>query len=315
MKKIHQTYDDYCNFDDDTDLHNVPYHKYSNFESFDTFQNLIIYGPNGIGKYTQALKILKKYSPSNLKYERKCTFDYNKDSYSFKISDIHLEVDLDMIGCQGKLLWHEIYSKYVDILMSRQLKKGVILCKNFQNVHSELHDTFYSYMNNSNINQNFQMKFILLTNCVSFINNNILMNSSILSLSRPSKARYQKLTTKKITTNKINNIKNIKIGLFDDDSYIKLCDVLVNFLLDYENFEIATLRDHIYDLLIYNLDVYNCIWYINKRLSTNANYGNNQHDIMMTTISFLRLYNNNYRPIYHLENYFIYLLNILHEIE
>ena len=33
--------------------------------------NIILYGPPGIGKYTQSLAIIRKYSPSNLKYEKK----------------------------------------------------------------------------------------------------------------------------------------------------------------------------------------------------------------------------------------------------
>ena len=36
-------------------------------------ENIIIYGPPGSGKYSQVLKILKKYSPSELKYEKKIT--------------------------------------------------------------------------------------------------------------------------------------------------------------------------------------------------------------------------------------------------
>ena len=33
--------------------------------------NLIFYGPSGVGKYTQMLNSIKKYSPSDLKYEKK----------------------------------------------------------------------------------------------------------------------------------------------------------------------------------------------------------------------------------------------------
>ena len=33
------------------------------------FNNTIIYGPTGVGKYSQMLYFLKKYSPSSLKYE------------------------------------------------------------------------------------------------------------------------------------------------------------------------------------------------------------------------------------------------------
>ena len=33
--------------------------------------NMIIFGPSGIGKYSQMLLLLKKYSPAELKYEKK----------------------------------------------------------------------------------------------------------------------------------------------------------------------------------------------------------------------------------------------------
>ena len=41
-------------------------------------ENLIIYGPSGIGKYSQVLYLLKKYSPSELKYEKKNSCEYRK---------------------------------------------------------------------------------------------------------------------------------------------------------------------------------------------------------------------------------------------
>ena len=35
------------------------------------FQNMIIYGPSGVGKYSQTLYILQRYSPTKLKYDKK----------------------------------------------------------------------------------------------------------------------------------------------------------------------------------------------------------------------------------------------------
>ena len=32
--------------------------------------NIILYGPSAVGKYSEALKIIEKYSRSNLKYEK-----------------------------------------------------------------------------------------------------------------------------------------------------------------------------------------------------------------------------------------------------
>lgn len=317
MKKLHLTCDEYINYDKKIDLHNFNYSNHSIFDSLDNLKHLIIYGPNGIGKYTQALQIIKKFSEKNLKYERKISFEFNKDMYNFILSDIHIEVDFDMLGCQSKLLWHEIYTKYVDILMSKTNKTGIILCKNFQNIHGEMHEIFASYMNNNNINNKFEIKFIILTNSVSFINNNILTHSYILSFSRPTKTNYQKLTKNKILNkvNNINNIKNLKMNILDNEPHVKLCDQLADYLLDYNNFDIYTLREYLYNILTYNLDIYNCIWYINNKLNKIKNIKENIHKIIMRTISFLKLYNNNYRPIYHLENYFIYLFNILHNIQ
>ena len=58
------------------------------------FENLIIYGPPGVGKYSQALNYIKKMSPSNLKFERKMNFVFNNKKehyftyYMFSYSEL-----------------------------------------------------------------------------------------------------------------------------------------------------------------------------------------------------------------------------------
>ena len=45
---------------------------YSHFpSSIEKLGNLIFYGPSGVGKYSQMLYAIKKYSHSELKYEKK----------------------------------------------------------------------------------------------------------------------------------------------------------------------------------------------------------------------------------------------------
>ena len=144
--------------------------------------NLILYGPAGIGKYTQALMIIKNFSPSQLKYEKKMVLTYNKLTYYFKISDIHYEIDMSLLGCNAKLLWHEIYNQIVDIISSRNKKNGIILCKYFHEIHTELLETFYSYMQLS-YNQIVNIKFILITQDISFIPDNILNSCKQIKLS------------------------------------------------------------------------------------------------------------------------------------
>ena len=42
-------------------------------ENIGDLKNIIFYGPKGVGKYTQMLASIKKYSPSELKYEKRLT--------------------------------------------------------------------------------------------------------------------------------------------------------------------------------------------------------------------------------------------------
>ena len=49
------------------------------FSKLDINDNLIIYGAPGIGKYTQALRYIERYSPTNLKYERKMNIYLSKE--------------------------------------------------------------------------------------------------------------------------------------------------------------------------------------------------------------------------------------------
>ena len=116
MKKLHSTCEEYCNYNKTTDLHDIS-GILLKINNINEFPNTIIYGNNGIGKYTQALKLIKNISPTNLKYERKISFEFQKEIYNFLISDVHIEVDMDMLGCHSKLLWHEIFSKYVDVVL------------------------------------------------------------------------------------------------------------------------------------------------------------------------------------------------------
>ena len=55
------------------------------------------------------LNIINQYSPSHLKCERKLQIN-SETPYYIKISDIHYEVDMDMLGCNSKPLWNDIYT-------------------------------------------------------------------------------------------------------------------------------------------------------------------------------------------------------------
>ena len=282
--------------------------------------NYIIYGPSGTGKYTQALKIIKIFSKSNLKYNKKIMISHNKADYSIKISDIHFEIDMELLGCNSKSLWNEIFNNITNIINSNSHHSGIILCKNFHLINNELLDIFYSYMQND-IFSNINIKFILLTEHLSFIPNSIQNISVIIRSEKMSINNYKKTfnINKNIDINNINNLKHIKLLNCDYEimtPYKSICDNIITIILEYETLNFMELRKILYDILIYNLNINDCIYYILSQLIEKDKliYKENMViDLLDNTYLFFKYYNNNYRPIYHLENYILYLIKLIHE--
>ena len=291
------------------------------------FKNLIFYGSSGVGKYTQVLNCIKKYSPTDLKYEKKISVTYNKQQYFFKISDIHYEIDLSLLGCNSKLLWHEIYLQIVDIISAKNNKSGIILCKYFHEIHSELLENFYSYIQ-QNTSLSIDLKFILMTEQISFIPDNILNCCEIIRLSRPSKAKYNKCLKKELILNNkfvmenISNIKNLNLdsNISENEKlmqpYKLICNKIIDVIININSYKFLKIRDLLYDMFIYNLDINECIWYILSKLIEQKKIKCESYSkILIKTYTFFQYYNNNYRPIYHLENYVLFLTNIVNNFD
>ena len=314
MKFYETHFEEYINENNRVNLHSKLDKIYEKFpKTLHELKNLIFFGPNGTGKYTQMLKSIKKYSPSELKYEKKIILTYNKLQYFFKISDIHYEIDMSLLGCNSKLLWHEIYQQITDILSAKIDKSGIIVCKYFQDIHSELLENFYSYMQKNN-DLTIDLKFIIITEELSFIPDNILNCSEIINISRPSKTSYIKCIKTKLPTKlKPENITNIKfLRIYNEDimlQYKIICNKILKYLLNINELQFLKFRDVLYDIFIYNLDISDCVWYILSSLIQEKKIKKeNLSDILIRTYTFFQYYNNNYRPIYHVENYLLYLM-------
>ena len=320
MKFYETHFEEYISENSRNELHPKLENVYKKFPTkINNLKNIIFFGPCGVGKYTQMLKSIKKYSPSDLKYEKKISVTYNKQQYIFKISDIHYEIDMSLLGCNSKLLWQEIYQQIVDIISARTEKSGIIVCKYFNEIYSELLENFYSYMQkNSSINVD--IKFILITESISFIPDNILNCCEIINVPRPTKSNYVKcIKTKmqqKIPLENITNIKNL--NNYNEELMLKykiICNKVIQNVINMNEIHFLKLRDILYDIFIYNLDISDCIWYILSTL-IKEKYLLPEHMscVIIKTYCFFKYYNNNYRPIYHLENYLFYLIKIIHNL-
>ena len=322
-------------------------------------ENLILYGPSGIGKYSQLLQLLKNYSPSSLKYDKRITVATDKQEYIYRISDIHYEIDMALLGCNSKTLWHEVFFQIIDIVSVKQEKIGIIVCKNFHQIHAELLDIFYSYMQQYNHSHtSIFIKFILITEQVSFIPISIKNICHLLHIGRPGKETYNKITplnnesrsvnnfiqriskntltseSKQLITNELKNIDsenilNLKeIKQFDlfaqyknnnpipEDIFDIVCNQLINEISTINKNKFIELREALYNILTYNLDVPECIWYIiNHFINTGELSGTAVSSTLERMYIFLKYYNNNYRPIYHLESIIFYIITKIYKLD
>jgi len=302
--------------------------------------NQIVYGPPGSGKYSQVLKILEKYSPTRLKYNKKITVQTDKQKYIYHISDIHYEVDMSLLGCNSKIIWHELYLQIVDIVSMCPTKQGIILCKNFHAIHTELLDIFYSYIQQYNHSQILvKIKFILLTDHISFIPNNILNSCQIIAVKKPASTDIMRIIENKlppmdvgkiadimtkIDTNTVLNIKELSsfslvsgVDRIPIDIFNTICNTIIKEMTNHQKMSVPAFRDTIYDILVYNLDANDCIWYILSHfINNNANITAEIVTEMTAKIfEFFKNYNNNYRPIYHLESILFYFITKIYRYE
>jgi hypothetical protein len=381
MKFLETHFDDYIASNHSESLHPKIEKIFKNSlpEKVENLKNIILYGPKGVGKYTQALKCIKKYSNSDLKYEKRLTINSNKENFIIKISDIHFEVDMSLLGCNSKVLWNDIYNQITDVVSMRADTTGIILCKYFHKIHSELLDIFYSYMQRQSFNK-IKLFFIVITEHISFIPDNILNNSQIISIPRPSLGYYNKCVnsmhpnknahmyasataisviepihshhnnidsdndndnsgddhhyTKKLKYNSVasasvhasvsvsdsyknltslSNIKNVIVETNElSNPHECICNNIIESIKNPDIINFLKFRDILYEILIYDLDINECIWYILSCLiQTEVLNKDNITDVLLKTFIFFQYYNNNYRPIYHLENYMYSLITTI----
>lgn len=262
------------------------------FPPLDQFQPLILYGPSGVGKYTQMLHLVKTYSPSQLKHEKKLLINTTSPFY-IKISDIHYEVDMELLGCNSKLLWDDIYNHIVEIIQNKYTEKhGIIVCKNVHKINHELLEIFYSYMQGS-------VKYIFLTESISFLPDTLLSKCKILSIPRPSMELHTALGITP-SANLKSALKHVEIDT-NKPLFQKIRTTL-------HTCTMTELREDLYSILIFDLGVEAFVYYLLTTISATIPQ---RSAMVKECVLFLQYFNNNYRPIYHLEKWMYAILFIL----
>ena len=261
------------------------------------FPNLILYGPSRSGKYTQALSIIVNYSESNLKYEKKLLIDTgnkNPENYIIKMSDIHFEVDFDLLGCNSKHLWNCIYNQILEIITCNLKIKYFILCKNFQNINIETLNVFYSYLQKSFNYVN--LSFIILSTSISFIPDNI---SNLFVKIPISKKEYNNFRM-------VNEKQNIIFNIINE---------LIKQIKCYKQIQPVNIRNCLYNILTFNHSINDFIELFSFKTIESFELNNEKClEIIINNQKCLYYFQNNYRPIFHLESYFYNIVKIVNEL-
>jgi len=320
MKYYNTTFKEYLKQKECYNIHN----SYQ-IDNIRNMNNIIIYGKNGSGKYSHALDIIKNISKNNLSYEKILTYNNDKYSLNYKMSDIHFEIDFEFLGCNAKHFWNEIFNQIVEIITLRSNKSGVIICKNFDKIHIELIELFHNFMFlNNTTNNDIIIRFILLTNTISFIPYNILDICQKICLKMPNSNKYNKIIEslgKKQHQINYDNFEliNIKesyylINTINNDYFNIINDNIIHQITTFDTNSYIKFREALYDILIYNLEINECIYYIlDYFISNKLITGDICQRMLESTSNYLKYYNNNYRPIYHIERIFYNIISSYHE--
>ena len=301
------------------------------------FQNTIIYGARGIGKYTQALLKIAPFSPSGLKCERRVTVPNDKIKCIYKTSDVHCEVDMMLLGCNAKAIWADVFAHMTIVASLKKSPVYIILCKNFHATHPEIMDIFYSYMQPLNV-IGAQLRFMLLAEHIGFIPEDICSRCNIVSLSRPSPSTYASMICTNLqnvspllrksihlsienacNTQQINTCKELywyatstSIIPHQDITTIVLTSI-ISVIDNATNLPITEIRDALYEILVYGQDIHEMVWSIFEHYISTEQLSLITHpEFMPTLFTHLKYRNNNYREIFHLENITFLFANAIH---
>tara|TARA_Y100000389_G_scaffold122498_1_gene119795 strand:+ start:588 stop:1412 length:825 start_codon:yes stop_codon:yes gene_type:complete len=246
-------------------------------------KNIIVYGNDAMKNYIFTLNTIKYLSNSQLKYSRRIAIKYNGEDILFNISDIHFEVDFSLLGVNQYNVFLTLFH-HIKENMIVDKKIFYIVCLNYQDIKLELMNIFYSFMNENKI------RIVILTTQISFICDKIFQSSLIKKI--------------KGETHHINCTQKEEI------------QKITNVIKQKDNISLFQLREHLYTFLTLNYRIHDCFAEIIFDL-IECQYirEENIHLVLKRYNGFTKKYNNNYRPIYHMESFILFLINLKNKQE
>jgi hypothetical protein len=221
-----------------------------------------------------------------MKYSRKIDIVVQNNNYSFNTSDIHIEIDFELLGVNETNVILELMHHMKE---NMSYSHFYILCIHFEKVKSELCKLFKSFIHIDNVS------FILSTRNLSQLDEAFIQDYSIKIYGNTKYSEHHETITDTST-----------------NADILCCCVksILNYIIDKKN-NLFQLRELIYKIFILNINVHEAMCKLFEDLiDCGYLHDKNIDKIMMTYLHAIEKYNNNYRSIFHIEYFIISLINI-----
>lgn len=240
-------------------------------------EHFLYYHHNHMENYANVLKDLQLQSPSTLKCNRKTFIHYNQEEHVFKSSDIHIEIDFELLGVIEFGMFVE-FIRHIEECINKP--HTYVVCLHFNNVQGELLDVMYAFLNRPRIT------FLFLSDQISFL------PPSILNL-------VKIVRSKSSNTSTYNTMFKTRM------------DEMIEWITHDEEHSFLEWREKAYQILIWNDSIHDSFSYMMEKL-IEKEYIEEKHlnTVFSNYYDIIYMYNNNYRTIYHLERFIIFLRNL-----
>lgn len=246
----------------------------------------IFHHHNSFENYINILDLLRQKSSSDLKYSRKIDISVQNNNYSFNTSDVHVEIDFELLGVNETNVILELMQH---IKENMSYNHFFIVCLHFEKVKSELCKLFKSFIHIKNIS------FILSTRTISQLEESFIADYHIKIYGK-TKANNDKLMIDDSITNS-NLMSSCVKSIFE-------------YIINKKN-NLFQLRELIYKWFILNINIHEALCHLFQELIQEGYINeNNINKIMREYVQIMERYNNNYRSIFHIEYFIISLINI-----
>lgn len=241
--------------------------------------HFVIYGNNYMKSYHYMLENMKILSPSNLSFSRKTTIETSNQNIVLPMSDIHLEIDFELLGVNEYALFFEIYHHLTENIVLNK-KKLLVVCLHFDQIKKELMEVFYNFLNNDRV------VFVFIVKDICYMHPYILKKSVI----------------KKCKNNDSSN---------SSVQFHSKIDAMIPHIIHENQWSFFQWREKLYELLILNYNIHDCFSYLIECLVKQDYLNYMNIDVFFSKYTdILEKYNNNYRTIYHLERFILLIRNL-----